>query len=154
MPKWMCLIFINVDGMYGVFPCWTWYDALSYGSLALPFFDCCFCCTCGSIHSSKDSFLDKHLEALHRLLWGATKVSIWITKSNIWTYLNMQLGIFLTVLKWLLFIFGARDCAKNLVNLHATAPESKLRAVYKKFSSSDCCSVALRSPAKHLTTLS
>ncbi|KAL9316039.1 hypothetical protein ACSQ67_017040 [Phaseolus vulgaris] len=47
-----------------------------------------------------------------------------------------------------------RDCAKNLVNLHATAPESKLRAVYKKFSSSDCCSVALRSPAKHLTTLS
>ncbi|CAJ1971237.1 unnamed protein product [Sphenostylis stenocarpa] len=47
-----------------------------------------------------------------------------------------------------------RDCAKILVNLHAAAPESKLRAVYKKFSSSDCCSVALRSPAKNLTTLS
>ncbi|WVY89829.1 hypothetical protein V8G54_035343 [Vigna mungo] len=47
-----------------------------------------------------------------------------------------------------------RDCAKILVNLHATAPESKLRAVYKKYSSSDCSSVALRLPAKNLTELS
>ncbi|XP_027938889.1 G2/mitotic-specific cyclin S13-7 [Vigna unguiculata] len=47
-----------------------------------------------------------------------------------------------------------RDCAKILVNLHATAAESKLRAVYKKYSSSDCCCVALRSPAKNMTSLS
>ncbi|KAL8139343.1 hypothetical protein V2J09_005364 [Rumex salicifolius] len=41
-------------------------------------------------------------------------------------------------------------CAKLLVNLHSMAPESKLRAVYKKFSKSDFDSVALKSPAKNL----
>ena len=44
-----------------------------------------------------------------------------------------------------------RECAKVMVNLHATAPESKLRAVYKKFCSSDRCAVALHLPAKNLS---
>ncbi|KAL3035618.1 hypothetical protein AAZX31_02G261300 [Glycine max] len=41
-----------------------------------------------------------------------------------------------------------RDCAKIMVNLHAAAPGSKLRAVYKKFCNSDLSAVALLSPAK------
>ncbi|RDX75868.1 hypothetical protein CR513_44205, partial [Mucuna pruriens] len=44
-----------------------------------------------------------------------------------------------------------RDCAKIMVNLHSAAPESKLRAVYKKFCSSDCSAVALLTPAKNLS---
>ncbi|KAL2316900.1 hypothetical protein Fmac_030776 [Flemingia macrophylla] len=44
-----------------------------------------------------------------------------------------------------------RDCAKIMVNLHSESPESKLRAVYKKFSSSDHGAVALLTPAKNLS---
>ncbi|XP_057441456.1 G2/mitotic-specific cyclin S13-7 [Lotus japonicus] len=45
-----------------------------------------------------------------------------------------------------------RECAKLLVNLHTAAPESKLRAIYKKFCSSDRCAVALLYvPAKNLS---
>ncbi|XP_020223332.1 G2/mitotic-specific cyclin S13-7 [Cajanus cajan] len=44
-----------------------------------------------------------------------------------------------------------RDCAKIMVNLHSDAPESKLRAVYKKFCSSDRSAVALLTPAKNLS---
>ncbi|XP_027332322.1 G2/mitotic-specific cyclin S13-7 [Abrus precatorius] len=47
-----------------------------------------------------------------------------------------------------------RDCAKLMVNLHSGAPESKLRAVYKKFCSSDRCTVALLTPAKNLLSQS
>ncbi|TKY57116.1 G2/mitotic-specific cyclin-1 [Spatholobus suberectus] len=47
-----------------------------------------------------------------------------------------------------------RDCAKIMVNLHSAAPESKLRAVYKKFCSSDSSAVALLTPAKNLSALS
>ncbi|KAG4962043.1 hypothetical protein JHK82_038730 [Glycine max] len=47
-----------------------------------------------------------------------------------------------------------RDCAKIMANLHAAAPGSKLRAVYKKFSNSDLSAVALLSPAKDLSALS
>ncbi|KAL1347962.1 hypothetical protein HN51_023964 [Arachis hypogaea] len=43
-----------------------------------------------------------------------------------------------------------RNCAKHMVNFHVAAPESKLRAVYKKFSSMDRSAVALRTPAKNL----
>ncbi|GAB4850546.1 G2/mitotic-specific cyclin S13-6, variant 2 [Ancistrocladus abbreviatus] len=43
-----------------------------------------------------------------------------------------------------------KDCAKLLVGLHSMAPESKLKAVYKKFSKPDFGAVALRSPAKSL----
>ncbi|KAK7300268.1 hypothetical protein RJT34_11109 [Clitoria ternatea] len=44
-----------------------------------------------------------------------------------------------------------RECAKLMVNLHCGAPESKLRAVYKKFSSTDRDAVALHAPAKNLS---
>ncbi|KAL2330693.1 hypothetical protein Fmac_018274 [Flemingia macrophylla] len=44
-----------------------------------------------------------------------------------------------------------RDCAKIMVNLHSEAPESKLRAVYKKFSSSNHGVVAFLTPAKNLS---
>ncbi|GAU21666.1 hypothetical protein TSUD_251500 [Trifolium subterraneum] len=43
-----------------------------------------------------------------------------------------------------------RDCAKLMVSFHSEAPESKLRAIYKKFCSTDRCAVALRTPAKNL----
>ncbi|XP_062224172.1 cyclin-B1-1-like isoform X2 [Phragmites australis] len=39
------------------------------------------------------------------------------------------------------------DCAKMLVSSHLTAPESKLRVVYKKYSSEPFGGVALRPPA-------
>ncbi|KAF3455262.1 hypothetical protein FNV43_RR05710 [Rhamnella rubrinervis] len=47
------------------------------------------------------------------------------------------------------------DCAELLASLHSTAAESKLRAVYKKFSSEKRSAVALVSPAKsfHLNHL-
>ncbi|KAL2325744.1 hypothetical protein Fmac_024802 [Flemingia macrophylla] len=44
-----------------------------------------------------------------------------------------------------------KDCAKIMVNLHSEALESKLRAVYKKFSSLDHGVVALLTPAKNLS---
>ncbi|WJX64485.1 hypothetical protein P8452_49260 [Trifolium repens] len=44
-----------------------------------------------------------------------------------------------------------RDCAKLMVSFHSEAPESKLRAIYKKFCSTDRCAVALRTPAKNLS---
>ncbi|XP_061372573.1 G2/mitotic-specific cyclin S13-7 [Gastrolobium bilobum] len=47
-----------------------------------------------------------------------------------------------------------RDCAKLMVNLHSDAPESKLRAVYKKFCSPDRCAVALLTPAKNFSAQS
>ncbi|KAE9614876.1 hypothetical protein Lal_00036144 [Lupinus albus] len=43
-----------------------------------------------------------------------------------------------------------RDCSKIMVNCHSVAPESKLRAVYKKYSSSERSAVALVTPAKNL----
>ncbi|KAL9454990.1 hypothetical protein AB3S75_010404 [Citrus x aurantiifolia] len=43
-----------------------------------------------------------------------------------------------------------RNCAKLLVKFHSAAVESKLKAVYKKFSSLDCGAVALLKPAKSL----
>ncbi|XP_057248032.1 G2/mitotic-specific cyclin S13-7 isoform X2 [Beta vulgaris subsp. vulgaris] len=43
-----------------------------------------------------------------------------------------------------------KECARLLVSFHMAAPESKLRAVYKKFSKPDNGMVALRSPAKSL----
>ncbi|KAH9790325.1 cyclin-B1-1 [Citrus sinensis] len=43
-----------------------------------------------------------------------------------------------------------RNCAKLLVKFHSAAAESKLKAVYKKFSSLDCGAVALLKPAKSL----
>ncbi|XVF47207.1 hypothetical protein PTKIN_Ptkin03bG0090600 [Pterospermum kingtungense] len=42
------------------------------------------------------------------------------------------------------------NCAKLLVKFHSTAAESKLKAVYRKFSSPDHGTVALLSPAKSL----
>ncbi|KAJ7964954.1 Cyclin [Quillaja saponaria] len=42
------------------------------------------------------------------------------------------------------------ECAKLLVSFHSTAPESKLRAVYKKFSSADRGAVSVLPPAKRL----
>ncbi|XP_045833666.1 G2/mitotic-specific cyclin S13-7 [Trifolium pratense] len=44
-----------------------------------------------------------------------------------------------------------RDCAKLMVSFHSEAPESKLRAIYKKFCSTERLAVALRTPAKNLT---
>lgn len=41
-----------------------------------------------------------------------------------------------------------RDCARLLVSFHATVAESKLKAVYRKFSTPDKGSVALIPPAK------
>ncbi|KAL5764476.1 hypothetical protein ACOSQ2_017070 [Xanthoceras sorbifolium] len=43
-----------------------------------------------------------------------------------------------------------RDCAKLLVKYHSAAAESKLKAVYRKFSSPDRSGVALLTPAKTL----
>lgn len=43
-----------------------------------------------------------------------------------------------------------RDCAKLLVQCHSAAAESKLKAVYKKFSSEDYGAVALLTPARSL----
>jgi hypothetical protein len=51
----------------------------------------------------------------------------------------------------ILFIYDVRDCAKLMVSFHSEAPESKLRAIYKKFCSTDRCAVALRTPAKNLS---
>lgn len=45
-------------------------------------------------------------------------------------------------------LFDNRDCAKLLVGYHSQAAESKLKAVFKKFSKTDCGAVALHSPAK------
>lgn len=53
-----------------------------------------------------------------------------------------------------LFIYDARDCAKHMVCFHAAAPDGKLRAIYKKFISSDRCAVALLTPAKNLSAQS
>ncbi|OIW16280.1 hypothetical protein TanjilG_18995 [Lupinus angustifolius] len=47
-----------------------------------------------------------------------------------------------------------RDCSKIMVNFHSAAPESKLRAVYKKFSNSERGAVALVNPAKNLLSSS
>ncbi|KAJ0020728.1 hypothetical protein Pint_31519 [Pistacia integerrima] len=43
-----------------------------------------------------------------------------------------------------------RDCAKVLVTLNSLASKSKLKAVYRKFSSPDHCAVALLTAAKNL----
>jgi G2/mitotic-specific cyclin-B, other len=43
--------------------------------------------------------------------------------------------------------YGFRENAKMLVSSHMTAPESKLRVVYKKYSSEHFEGVALRPPA-------
>ncbi|KAI4305887.1 hypothetical protein L6164_029220 [Bauhinia variegata] len=48
------------------------------------------------------------------------------------------------------FVFFCRECAKLMVSLHSAAPQSKLRAVYKKFCSTDGGAVALLSAAKNL----
>ncbi|AET00160.1 putative cyclin [Medicago truncatula] len=45
-----------------------------------------------------------------------------------------------------------RDCAKLMASFHSAAPESRLRAIYKKFCSSDRCAVALMTPAKNLSS--
>ncbi|PUZ38534.1 hypothetical protein GQ55_9G205000 [Panicum hallii var. hallii] len=42
------------------------------------------------------------------------------------------------------------ECTKMLVSAHVTAPESKLRVVYKKYSSEQYGGVALRPPAKEI----
>ncbi|CAA7398345.1 unnamed protein product [Spirodela intermedia] len=42
------------------------------------------------------------------------------------------------------------DCAKLLVGFHSSATESKLKVVYKKYSSPEFCSVALHRPASRL----
>ncbi|KAB1227448.1 G2/mitotic-specific cyclin-1 [Morella rubra] len=47
-----------------------------------------------------------------------------------------------------------KECGEMLVSLHAAAAESKLRAVYRKFSSSDRGAVALLTPAKSLSSKS
>jgi hypothetical protein len=47
-----------------------------------------------------------------------------------------------------LFLSCNRDCAKLLVHFHTAAAESKLKAVYKKFSSADRGAVALLTPAR------
>ncbi|KAL3580195.1 hypothetical protein D5086_018030 [Populus alba] len=44
------------------------------------------------------------------------------------------------------------DCAKLLVHFHTAAAESKLKAVYKKFSSADRGAVALLTPARSLSS--
>lgn len=43
-----------------------------------------------------------------------------------------------------------RDCTEMLVNSHAGARESKLRAAYKKYSGEQFSGVALRSPVTKL----
>lgn len=43
--------------------------------------------------------------------------------------------------------WNTRDCAKVLVELHSTSSVSKLKVVYKKYSSPDYEGVALLSPA-------
>ena len=43
-----------------------------------------------------------------------------------------------------------RECAKLLVSFHSEAAGSKLKAVYRKFSSPERASVALFPPAKSL----
>ena len=44
-------------------------------------------------------------------------------------------------------MIGFRDAAKILVASHSTAPDSKLKVVYKKYSSEKLGGVALRPPA-------
>ncbi|KAL8172204.1 hypothetical protein V2J09_024008 [Rumex salicifolius] len=46
------------------------------------------------------------------------------------------------------------DCAKLLVTQHSTAAESKLQAIYKKYSKPERCTVALSLPAKSILALS
>lgn len=43
-----------------------------------------------------------------------------------------------------------RECARLLVELHSSAPENKLKAVYKKYSSPRLGAVALHPPAMKL----
>ena len=71
--------------------------------------------------------------------------------------LNMQLDVcfmrlFCVNESNILFIYVVRDCAKLMVSFHSAAPESRLRAIYKKFCSSDRCAVALMTPAKNLSS--
>ena len=47
-----------------------------------------------------------------------------------------------------------RDCAELLVSLHSVAAEGKLKAVHRKFTSSDRVAVALLTPAKSLSSKS
>jgi cyclin B len=48
------------------------------------------------------------------------------------------------------FCDDCRDCAKILVTSHSTAPESKLKVVYKKYTSEKLGGVALRPPATEI----
>ena len=50
----------------------------------------------------------------------------------------------------LTFLWWFRDCAKILVTSHSTAPENKLKVVYKKYSSEKLGGVALRPPATEI----
>jgi len=47
-------------------------------------------------------------------------------------------------------VCNRRDCARRLIRFHALAPESKQKAVYKKYSSPKLGAVALQSPDKKL----
>jgi cyclin B len=49
-----------------------------------------------------------------------------------------------------LFRDDFRESAKTLVTSHLTAPESKLKVVYKKYSSEKLGGVALRPPATEI----
>jgi hypothetical protein len=50
----------------------------------------------------------------------------------------------------LLCVYNCRECARRLASLHSTAPGSKQKVVYVKYSSPKLGAVSLYSPAKRL----
>lgn len=48
---------------------------------------------------------------------------------------------------WFNLLCKCRECARILVKSHVAAPDSKLKAVYKKYSSVERGAVALHPPA-------
>lgn len=69
--------------------------------------------------------------------WLSSPISV------VFTLTSVELGGFL-------FFHVNRECVKLLVGFQTEAAETKLRAVYRKFSSPDRGSVSLFPPAKSL----
>lgn len=138
---------LDADGTHGLLLRRVGSDPVLHDQI-LPFHGCSFRSLCSPMHPAQEPSLDRNAQAPHWILWATAAVCM------LYIYLPIcvvELNKYSpnSLVSWTLIRFAVwcRDCAQILVNSHSAAPDSKLKAVYKKYSSLERGAVALNPPA-------
>lgn len=134
------------DGEHGSLLSWVGFDALRRFKV-LPFDAGCFSGLRREMLLEQDPGLDRDSYIPHWLLWTWAHVSdlvLLLLSATLLVHRHHHM-----LICFVCVCVNFRDCSKLLAFIHSRVGESKLRAVFKKYSKAERCAVALvSSPAK------